>query len=283
MVNESSRRIVVWTDGTAESAGAVGWAAHQAVARSWPLHVLHLPRAAVLVGAAGARPSDPDGFAGRDQAAVDVIRLAQDVRRIRARHRGLPVTVQIVAHARAYPDHAVLRPGDVLVTGPSGFVALSARSDRGAPDGDRVPVPVVVVPDGLTAMAGDHRVLLLTGPRLIPGVAAFAFDAAADLGTALDVVQVAPQAGAFGDDYWIDPGRSGYLAESRLQADLARLRTRFPAVPGASAILRTRPWATLRTMARAAQLLVLGGSDAGADLRDLLELGACPVAVVPDM
>jgi hypothetical protein len=142
-------------------------------------------------------------------------------------------------------------------------------------------VPVVVVPIGVTAAAPGRRLLLLTGPRLVSPVALHAFGIATALGTGLDVVRVAPQDSAFGDDYWIDAGRSAYLAESRLQADLAKLRARFPTVPGTSSTLRTRPWATLRTMARAAHLLVLGGSEA-TQLRPLLEFGACPVAVVPE-
>jgi hypothetical protein len=282
MANESSpsQRIVVWTDGTAESAGAVGWAAHHAVARKRPMHVLHVPETAELAVAAGARASGGAGFADRDEAAVDAVRLAQDVRRIRSRHQGLPVTVQVVGD-RAYPDRTLLRPGDVLVTAPGGYAALTGSDDGAAPDGDRVPVPVVVVPNGMTVTAGERRVLLLTGARLAQSAASFAFDTAADLATALDVVRIAPQDRAFGGDYWIGQENSAHLAESRLQADLARLRARFPAVPGASLTLRTRPWPTLRTMARGTHLLVLSGSEARTCLRALLELGASPVAVVP--
>jgi hypothetical protein len=286
MANEfirSSRRVVAWTDGTPESASAAGWAAHHAAALSRPLHVLHLPKFAALVGAAAPGAADGAGFAVRDRAAVDLVRLGRDVRRFRSRHHGLPVTVEVVEDPRAHPDRSLLRPGDELVTAPSGYASLAATTADGvSPDTDRVPVPVVVVPIGVTATAPDRRVLLLTGPRLVPAVALYAFGTAADLGTALDVVRVAPQDSAFGDDYWIDAGRSAYLAESRLQADLARLRARFPTVPGTSSTLRTRPWATLRTMARAAHLLVLGGSEA-AQLRPLLEFGACPVAVVPEI
>ncbi|HTJ71089.1 MAG TPA: universal stress protein [Actinospica sp.] len=271
----SARRVVVWTDGSAESEGAVGWAARHATARTWPMHVLHVPTAATLAVAAGARAADRTRFADRDEAAVDAVRLAQDVRRIRSKHRGLRITVQVVAEG-TFSGRALLHPGDVLVTAPRGFAALAARTDGDAP------VPVIVVPNDMAAAAGERRVMLLTGPRLAPAVASFAFATAADLATVLDVVRIAPQDGAFGGDYWIAPQSSTHLTESRLQAELARLRARFPAVPGASLTLRTRPWATLRTMARTTHLLVVGASEASSRLRDLLELGTCPVAVVPE-
>jgi hypothetical protein len=45
--------------------------------------------------------------------------------------------------------------------------------------------------------------------------------------------------------------------------------------------LRTEPWMTLRAMAQAADLAVLtDGPDSAADLRALLEFGACPIAVI---
>ena len=96
-------------------------------------------------------------------------------------------------------------------------------------------------------------------------------------------LRIAPQDGTFGEDYWTAIARSSYLTETRLQADLARLHARFPGVPGSSSTLRTRPWTTLRAMARTAHLAVLsGGPDASANLRVLLDLGACPIAVVPE-
>lgn len=283
MIHEHSpspRRIVVWTDASAESAGAVGWAAQHAVARSWPMHLLHVRSTAALAVAAGPQPPGGAGFADRDAAAVDAVRLAQDVRRLRSRHHGLPITFQVVAD-RALPDRTLLRPGDILVTTPMGFAALAGPGGE-APDTDRVPVPVVVVPAAVAPTAGERRVLLLTGQRLTPAVASFAFDTAADLAGVLDVVRIAPQDGAFGADYWIAPRSSTHLTESRLQADLGRLRSRFPAVAGSSSTLRTRPWSTLRSMARTTHLLVVGATEADSSMRALLEFGMCPVAVVPE-
>lgn len=284
MAYESLRRIVVWADGSAEAAHTTGWAAVHAAARALPLHVVHVAGSGSLAetGRTGTGGAD---FAARNQTAPDAVRLAQEVRRIRETHPDLAVTVEVLEDATPLQCRPSAAPGDLLVANTSGFLRLTAS---GAADdvGKHQPGPIVVVPDGPpdeTRGAARSRLLLVTGPRLSPGTAAFAFAAAADLGATLDVVRVAPQDGAFGDDYWIDAGRSPYRAESRLQNELAKLRARFPTVPGVTATLRTRPWATLRTMARSTYLAVLGGGpDAGRDLKALLEIAGCPVAVIPE-
>ncbi|HET9172700.1 MAG TPA: hypothetical protein VFN97_24960 [Actinospica sp.] len=172
----------------------------------------------------------------------------------------------------AAPDPANLEPADVLVTDPDGYRRLGGSV-----------VPVVVVPArSLGDAGGGRRVLLLAGSRLSARGADFAFGAAQDLRTALDVVRIAPQDVAFGEDYWIDAARSDYRTESRLELELSRLRARFPAVPGAFATLRTRPWATLRSMARSAQLIVLDRPDAALDPQRVLDLGGCPVVIVAE-
>ena len=104
-----------------------------------------------------------------------------------------------------------LGPADILVTDPDGYRRLA--------DGA---APVVVVPDRhpVGDAAGGRRVLLLAGLRLSAAGAAFAFDLAQDLRTALDVVRIAPQDVALGEDYWIDAARYGYLAEPRLQSEV---------------------------------------------------------------
>jgi len=284
MTRQPLRRIVVWTDGSAESAGAAGWAARHATARALPLHVLHFPRVSVPVAMAAAGSAAADGSAVTDHSALDVVETAEDVRRIQARHHGLSVSVEVVQDGRRWPDRTLLGTGDVLVTGLNGFIELAVHATADETSAHaHLPAPVVVVPETEAPAPRERRVLLLTGPRLSSATAAFAFSVAADLGAALDSVRIAPQDGAFGEDYWTAIARSSYLTETRLQAELARLRARFPGVPGSSSTLRTRPWTTLRTMARTAHLAVLGGGpEMATDLRVLLDLGACPIAVVPE-
>lgn len=279
MAYELPRRIVVWAEGPEEAARAADWAAAHAAARALPLHVVQVAEVGRPASAAG--PAAPGGaaFAASDRAAVDVVRLARRLHRIRALHPGLRATVGLVEIADAAPAHGLAaEPGDLLVTGTAGFLRLAERA-RGSG-----PVPMVVVPDRAVGDTGAvrRRLLLLTGSHLSPGPAAFAFHTAADLGARLDVVRLLPQDGTFGDDYWIDTGRSAYRAESWLQNELSKLRARFPAVTGSVAILRARPWTTLRTMARGAHLAVLGDEETGRDPRALLEFGLCPVALVPE-
>ena len=282
MTRQPLRRIVVWTDGSAESTGAAGWAARHAVARALPLHVLHFPRIPAPVVASAAAAAG--GSVAADHSALDVMEAAEDVRRIQARHHGLSVSVEVVQDGRRRPDRTVLGTGDLLVTGPNGYTELAVHVAADETSARvQLPAPVVIVPETEVPAARERRVLLLTGPRLSSATAGFAFSVAADLGAALDTVRIAPQDGAFGEDYWTGIARSSYLTETRLQAELARLRARFPGVPGSSSTLRTRPWTTLRTMARTAHLAVLsGGPETATDLRVLLDLGACPIAVVPE-
>jgi hypothetical protein len=278
---QSPRRIVVWTDGTAAAAHATGWAAAHAAARALPLHVVHLADARILAEAGRPGSAGAD-FAARHQTALDLAELAQEMHCIHDLVPALPVTAEVAEDDARHPGSPPpTAPGDLLVTGTSGLGPLTADGDGKPKD---PPVPLVVVPDTPQGERDCSKctMLLLSGPRLSPAAAAFAFHTAADLGATLDVVRLAPQGGAFGDDYWIEPGHPEYRAEPRMQHELSKLRADFPTVPGRCLILRTRPLSTLRTMARSAHLAVLGGGpDVGRNLRAMLELAACPIAVVP--
>ena len=274
---------MVWADGSAQ---APAWAAHHAVARELPLHVLHFPRMVASAGALAESGARGAGFAEADSGAVDMVEATHAVRRIRARHAQLTVTVQMVHDGRAHPDRRLVGPGDVLVTGPRGYLDLAelraSESPAAINDADPAHVPVVIVPERRTTRGRDsRRILLLVGERLSPAAASFAFAAAADLGLPVDAVHVAPDDGAFGDDYWIDPTGSSFVSEPRLRNQLDALHTRHPDVRMTFSTLRTEPWMTLRAMAQAADLAVLtDGPDGAADLRALLEFGACPIAVI---
>ena len=170
-----------------------------------------------------------------------------------------------------------------MVTGSFGYRELSAGPGPDPTPTTSLRVPIVVVPPDPRPTTARRRLLLLTGSHLTQAVAAFAFTTASDLGAALDVVRVAPQASAFGDDYWIDAARQPYRAESRLKATLDATHHQYPQVTWSSATLRVAPWRTLTAMAESAQLAILPGDyrTATAALRVLLGAGSCPVALVP--
>lgn len=274
------RRIVVWADG---SPRAASWAARHAAARAVPLHVLHFPR---VVAAAGALPeTGARGFAA-DSGAVDTLDVVRAVHQLRAAHAHLAVTVELVQDGRTSPDGRLIGPGDILVTGQAGYRDLAeSHASEGAADGSEAAcVPVVIIPERRPAHGnGARRVLLMIGRRLSPAAATFAFTAAEDLGLPLDAVRIAPDDGAFGDDYWIDPMRSCLVSEPHLRDHLSALHAQHPGVRTSFSTLRTEPWMTLRAMADAAQLAVLDESaECAVDLHWFLERGLCPVAVIPE-
>jgi len=270
--NESPRRIVVWSDGCARAERIVAWAAKHAAGRTVPLHILQFSAAVALSGS-GAGPIQ-GGFAERDPAAVDVVRVAHEMRRIQADYEELPVTFEVLHEMSPRRVVEMCGDGDVLVTDSATYLRLA---------GDETPatVPVVIVPEQVGKSTGAHGVLFVPGRHLSPPVADFAFRTAADLGLKLDLVRVAPNSPSFGDDYWIEPGTTANEPEPEWEAESSRLSERFPQVTASSFVLRTRPAATLGSMARSARLAVVG-NDAHRELRALLDAGACPVAVIPE-
>lgn len=270
--NESPRRIVVWSDGCARTQHTLAWAAQHAAGRAVPLHIVQFSAALAPNGARGGPMHN--AFTERDPAALDVVRVAHEMRHIHAEHDKLPVTFEVLHDASPHRIVGTCDDDDVLVTDSTSFVRLSGDESVAA-------VPVVIVPEHLEAADAGRGVLLVPGHRFSPPVAAFAFRAAADLGLSLDMVRTAPQSPAYGDDYWIDPGSPAQRGEPEWQRESARWQARFPAVDATSWVLRSQPSATLETMARTARLAVVG-SAAHRELRALLDAGTCPIAVVPE-
>jgi universal stress protein family protein len=273
------RRIVAWTDGSDKAAHAADWAARHAVARALPLHVLYIPRRPALAAVGPGHGFAGTGFAAEDEHGSDLVRVADDVRRLRARYRDLSVNEQVVRDGRRRPEPGLLDRGDILVTWPSGYLELVEQTELEEHAAARVPAPTVFVPDGVVSASSGQCVLLLTGPRFFPAAARFAFAAAADLGVALDVVRLP---GVHDDDYATDPAHGPYAVGRHLRAEVAKLRGRFLGVPGDSYTLGVRPWSALRAMADGAELAVLGtGVGCGVDVRAVYDLDTCPVAIVP--
>lgn len=280
MTNQRIRRLVAWADFTPESDRAAQWAARHAEARALPLHLLHTADVSVPAARSAARTAGR----GPDEAhPVEAVHLALDADQLTKQHRGLTVTTQVVEgdHGRPAAEH--LEPGDVLVTGTFGYRELGAGPGPDPRPATALGVPIVIVPADPRPTPPRRRLLLLTASHLPGAAAAFAFTTAADLGATLDVVRVAPQSAAFGDDYWIDSVRQPYRVESRLKAALDATHHQHPQVVWNTATLRVGPWRTLRAMAESAQLAILPGDyrTASAALRVLLDAGSCPVVLVP--
>jgi hypothetical protein len=276
------RRIVAWMDGTDEAAYAADWAARHAAARGLPLHVLCIPRLAAPVSAGPAHGYADTGYAGDPPGPPDVIRAAEDVRRLRERHPDLPVSERVAQHSCHRPEPELLHHGDILVTSPSGYLELVGQAELEEHAAARVPAPTVFVPEFAVPAEGWRRVLLLTGPRYCPAAAFFAFAAAADLGTTLDVVHLPA---AYDEDYGYRPEVGPYAVGPHVRAEVAKLRGRFLGVTGEFRALGARhSWSALHAMTSTAHLAVTGvGAGCGVDVRALYDLDTCPVAVVPEL
>lgn len=269
----SYQRIVAWTNGSEEAGHATEWAARHAAARALPLHVLRVPRMAALARA--ARASGPVLGSGETMPTAD------DTRRLQAEYPSLQVSGETVEDNCGLPGPGLLKPDDILVTWPGGYLDLLERPDPDEQAAAHIPVPAVFVPRDAPITSLRRRVLLLTAPWFFREAASFAFTVAAELGAAMDVVRVPTDY-----DYMVEPGYSegvSYAVGQHVRSELAKLRGHFLGVPGDVHTLGARPWSDLRELTREADLAVLGvGTGRGVDVRAVYDLDTCPVAVVPE-
>lgn len=273
------RRVVVWADHSSDGAVTTRWAAHHAAARQWPVHLIQFPRAVFAA---------PDGYVdgvdltGRDPGAEAALALMYAVRRIYVRHQDLVVTTQIAQNGDARPGPDVLRRGDILVTGPAGYIDLAEHA-LDTDVADLVGAPVVVVPAGTTAAAAaERRVVLLAGERLSEPAADFAFEAARDLHARLEVVMGAADGRVFGEGYWFSPAQAYVGIERRLRSTLASLQPRYRTVVCSTRTVLGAPWHDLHAITRRAQLTVLPDPVVpDEEVRRLLTVAASPLALVP--
>lgn len=272
MKSYATNRVVLWWSGTSEAVCAAWWAAWYAAKRAVPLHILSLPGIHGL-GAESSRE-------GETVTVVEALGALHD------HYPDLSVTTQNVQGDRDRADDTLLAPGDVLVLATRDAEAPALRAPSDSPLRVRVSVPMVIVPVG--AMPGGPsgpKVLLLTDPHAAPAAAEFAFATAKSPGAPVDAVHMQKReethaAELEGSGGMVD---SSVPADSRLRADLARLQDRFPDVRLVRVTLRMGSRATLRTLARATCLAVVGQrTDPDELIRTVLDVGVSPVAVVPE-
>lgn len=272
----SFQRVVAWTNGTEEAGHATEWAAHHAMARALPLHVLRVPRVVALAGAAHT----PGGVMD-DHRAFETAPVTDDIRILQTEYPSLQVSGQTVENSLGSLGPGLLAPRDILVTWPSGYLDLLERPDPDEQAAAHIPIPTVFVPQEAPITSTWHRVLLLTAPWFFREAASFAFTAAAELGAAMDIVRVPTDY-----DDLIESERAGgdpYAVSPHIRAELAKLRGHFLGVPGDVRTLGARPWSDLRELTREADLAVLGvGTGRGVDVRAVYDLSTCPVAIVPE-
>jgi hypothetical protein len=277
--NQGMRRVVAWSDRSNEGAVTTRWAANHATARRLPLHVMQFVQSSNADS--GGEPY-VSGLGGRDPATEAALALMYAVRRICLRRQDLEVTAQIVLDGSPRPGPDSLGPGDILVTGPSGYVDLAEHA-LAAHVSDSVGAPLVVVPRRCSTLVGaEPCIVLLAGARLSVQATVFAFEAASALRARLEVVRDAAQDTSLGADYWISPTVTSDCLQRRLRAMIEFGSTRYREVIWSVRTLRSGPWDAFRAMTRAARLTVLPGpAEPDEDVRRLLGLAAGPVVLVP--
>ncbi|HET9171265.1 MAG TPA: hypothetical protein VFN97_17630 [Actinospica sp.] len=271
---------MAWVDHSADGAVTTRWAALHAAARRLPLHLIQFPRAPADVSGDG---SAEIALGTPDPTVAAALALRYALRRVQVRQRDLEVTTQIVLDDGPRPGPASLRPGDLLVTGVTGYIELAEHTPATAHLPDTIGAPLVVVPLGDAPPVGAGLgVVLLAGARLSRQAAAFAFATAADLGTRVDVVQSAVDGMAFGADDRPGPTRAADGVQRRVRSLIDGATTPHPTPAWTISTLRSTSWRAFRAVTRTAQLTVLPDpTEPDENVRRLLDITASPLVLVP--
>jgi hypothetical protein len=273
------RRVVVWVDQSSDGVVTARWAAQYAEACRVPLHLVQFGG---IRDAVPGRDAYWSGPGGRDVAAEVARALMYAVRRVSVRHPGLAVSTQIVGDGRIRPGLDLFGCGDVLVTGPAGYIELAEH----APAGDvrqGVGVPLVVVPAGTSVMTGSVRqVLLLVGERFSEQTAVFAFETAVGLRARVNVVSVTAQCAANGVERGTGAPGAALRSRHEVEAAVGGVGESYREVAWSVGVLGFAPWRTFRSVTRGAYLTVLSEpTGLNEHVRRLLCLAESPLAFVP--
>ncbi|MGW6057614.1 universal stress protein [Streptomyces sp. NPDC055189] len=278
----TQQTITAGIDGSPESLDAARWAAHEALRRRLPLHLVH----ACDPPADRGRPPDDDVLSRRESGALDraVVHLSHT-------HPTLAILDEEVTGPPVGALLAAARSSALLVVGSRGSGAL-ARALVGSVAlavAARASCPVALVrasarPEDLGSAVGpDHPVVLgLDLARAGDELLEYAFDAAASREAPLHVVHVwtaplIPSADA------IDPVPE---KERRLAGELAPWRHKFPGTQVTDRLVHGLAGHHLVRAAAGAGLLVIGrrvpvGPHLGRTSHAAIHHARCPVVVVP--
>jgi nucleotide-binding universal stress UspA family protein len=282
--------IIVGTDGSRHSLGAVEWAAEEAALRGAPLRVVHAMAPWIY-----DKNVDPRLLGVREwllTSGEDCVRTA--VEAARARAPGVEADGRTVpgGASRALLDQA--RDAALIVLGSHGVgtVAGLLLGSTALQVVAHTPVPAVVIRH-TDPVARREIVVGVDGPPVGEPALAFAFEEAGLRGALLRAVHV-----------WSDPGSAGPGGMTPLVYDVTAVtaqhtrrlndaltvwREKYPDVRVAAEVVHGRPVRILAGFSARADLLVVGtrgrGGFAGLLLgsvsHGLLHHAHCPLAVVP--
>lgn len=279
--------VVVGIDGTSGSAGALRYAAAQAVERGCGVHLVHVGPGYVPV--TPMLPYLPEGV---DEAGRAILQEA--VAAVTKAATGLVVTTTLAQGSRIAELVAAARQGRLLVVGrddrrgvdrlvsPATTAAVTARS----------PVPVVVVPAGWEVSGPGGRIVVgLRSSAHSARVLDAAFERARACGATLEVVHAWKLPDPYADRIEERTHAASWTVEGTglVKQELTWWRAEYSEVPvvvrvehdvAARALLRAAEGATLVLLARPPGWQFLG-PHLGGTARAVLAAAPCPVEVVP--
>ncbi|MEV8313706.1 universal stress protein [Streptomyces sp. NPDC059900] len=278
----TQQTITAGVDGSPESLDAARWAAHEALRRNLPLHLVH----------AGDPPAGRGGLPDDDvQARRESGALGHAVAALSRTHPGLSILDEQVTGPPVGALLATARSSALLVVGSRGAGALTRAlvGSVALAVAARASCPVALVrasphPGDTGAAAGTvHPVVLgLDLARAGDELLEYAFGAAASREAPLHVVHVwtaplIPSADA------IDPMPE---KERRLAAELAPWRQKFPGTQVTERLVHGLAGHHVVKATEAAALLVIGrrvpvGPRLGRTTHAAIHHAKCPVVVVP--
>ncbi|MEU9737132.1 universal stress protein [Streptomyces sp. NPDC048002] len=287
-----TRPITAGFDGTEESAAALGWAAREAVRRGLALRVVHAWRFQSIETLAEAGPDQQAEWA---REAVE-----QAAREVRERHSGLEVSVDAAEGGAVDTLVAAAVDAETLVLGSRGHGAvvgflLGSVGQQVIVEAER-PVVLVRAGDQPSAEVAGHEIVVgqQGEPEDSEAVLRFAFETAAARGAAVRAVRAwtLPPLFAYSPSslkLLDDAGGLEPYERKALASAVQPWRERFPEVPVVEHVEMGSAGQVLLSVARRAQLMVVGrrarrtavGARIGSVAHGVLHHSECPVAVVP--
>jgi nucleotide-binding universal stress UspA family protein len=285
------RRIVVGVDSSESAAHAAIWAAHEALSRNIPVHLVH---AMDLPGAVGMTV-EPVGYAQRRRSHANEL-LSTLADRLHAEcpaNGGAQLRVTTEVSELSAPETLVERSRDaeLVVTGTRGHggfagLLLGSVSLKLAAHAH---CPAVIV-------RGEHdgellnEIVLGVEPEQDPAPVEFAFAAAAELGASVRAIRAWEPYAGYGIGYTVVDTVTTDADEARdAQTLIDTVAAKYPEVPVTVDGVQGNPVPTMIRASRNSRLIVVGAHrrrpplsvGVGYVVQGLLSHADTPVAVVP--
>ena len=248
--------VVVGVDTLGNSAGAILWAAAEAMRRGATLrlvHALEFDPGSALIGPVGEPAADP-------ARSAHLRVLARAELQVRAAQPGLRVVAELAYRGAAEALVSASAEADVLVVGTHGRgglvgLVLGSVSQRVIVHGH---CPVVVVRSLQHADERTGDILLAMDHGASHAAIQFAFEAASRAGAAVHAVHAWTPYPGHAQDYISDTDILARQAAEEMVTAMKGVREEHAGVPVTVSVIRGEPVAVLAAASRSAKLTVVG-------------------------